>query len=167
MAQYEEGQIEFAILSLVRDPLLELIPALGGNMKAVAMLSARLDALKPDWHEFSMSTSTTNGESDGLANAPNLVYGITQEVLDEARLPEEVLVLCASDVVMDIDAHRQRLITTQAELRMSIREELQSDQTDEDRATARSRDYGAGLQNFVRMVRTKRAAMDALPAVPA
>lgn len=164
MAQYEEGQIEFAILSLVQDPLIKLIPALAENLKNVAALSARLDAIKPDWQES--TTSMANGGSDGKLDAPDPAHGLTQKELDSAVSSQEVVNLCEMDVLPDIVEHREELITAQAELRVSIREELQSDQTDEERAAARSRDYGARLQNFVRTVRTKRAVIDS-PDIPA
>jgi len=160
MAQYEEGQIEFAILSLVQDPLLRLIPTLAENAKSVAALSARLDSLEPDWQDF--TTSPANGETTGLPDAPNPCYGLTQGILDHATLPQEAVKLCGSDVVQGIVEHRQRLITAQAELRMSISEELESDQTDEEKANARSRDYGARMQNVVRQVRAKKALSNSL-----
>ncbi len=159
MAQYEEGQIEFAILSLVRDPLIRLIPAWAENVKGVAALSAKLDAIKSDWRDF--TAPVTNGESAGHLNAPDPGFGLTQELFDHTSIPEEVVNLCNLEVVTDIVEHRQELITAEAELRMSIREEMQADQTDEERATARSRDYGAMIQKVLRKVRTKKAATSA------
>ncbi len=157
MAQYEEGQIEFAILSLVRDPLLEMIPALAENVKAINALSTRLDVVKPGWKDF--IDSSTNGQiagTDGLISNPNLAYGLTQEMLDQAEPSQAVIDLCHGDVASDILGHREQLITTQAGLRMSIREEIQSNQSDEDRAASRTCDYGARMQNFVRKMRVKQ-----------
>lgn len=168
MAQYEEGQIEFAILSLVRDPLLKLVPALAENIKSIAALSAQLDRLKPDWQNF--VTGLTNGdvaEPDGLLSGPDHAYELTQENIDRAKLPEKVVDLCLGDVASDIMAHRQELITGQAELRMSIKEEIQSNVSDEERAAARSCDYGASMQSFVRKLRVKKQAEQAAKAAQA
>ncbi len=160
MAQYEEGQIEFAILSLVRDPLLEMIPALAENVKAINALSTRLDVVKPGWKDF--IDSSTNGQiagTDSLISNPNLSYGLTQEMLDQAEPSQAVIDLCHGDVASDILGHREQLITTQAGLRMSIREEIQSNQSDEDRAASRTCDYGARMQNFVRKLRVKQQSL--------
>lgn len=157
MAQYEEGQIEFAILSLVQDPLSNLVPALAENVKSITALSARLDFVKPDWQDF--MTSSSNGHavtSEDVLSGVDLNYSLTQEDLNRAKLPEKVVDLCLSDVAQDIIAHRQQLITAQAALRMSIKEELQMNVSDEERAAARSCDYGAMMQSFVRKLKAKK-----------
>ena len=160
MAQYEEGQIEFAILSLVRDPLLEMIPALAENVKAINALSTRLDVIKPGWKDFidSSTNSQIAGNDNSISN-PNLAYGLTQEMLDQAEPSQAVMDLCHSDVASDILGHREQLITTQAGLRMSIREEIQSNQSDEDRAASRTCDYGARMQKFVRKMRVRQQSL--------
>lgn len=160
MAQYEEGQIEFAILSLVGDPLLEMIPALAKNVKGINALSTRLDIVKPGWKDF--IDSSTNGEitdTDSFISSLNLAYGLSQEILDRAEPSQAVMDLCHSDVASDILGHREHLITTQAGLRMSIREEIQSNQSDEERAAARTCDYGARMQNFVRKMKVKKQSL--------
>ena len=149
MAQYEEGQIEFAILSLVQDPLFNLVPALAENVKSITALSARLDFM----------TSSSNGHavtSEDVLSGVDLNYCLTQEDLNRAKLPEKVVDLCLSDVAQDIVVHRQQLITAQAALRMSIKEELQLNVSDEERTAARSCDYGAMMQSFVRKVMAKK-----------
>ena len=157
MAQYEEGQLEFSILSLARNPLLNLIPKLAENVKSISGLSARLDELKPDWREFDIAS--INDESSSLLDASDAGYGLTQESTDRAELPEDVARLCASEVVEDIIAKRQQLRTAQAELRFCIKEEQQAIRSDEERAAARKCDYGARMQEFVRRVKTKRRAL--------
>lgn len=160
MAQYEEGQIEFAILSLVRDPLLEMVPALAKNVKDINALSTRLDTVKPRWKDF--IDSSTNGEfmdTNSFISSVNLAYGLSQEMLDQAEPSQAVMDLCHGDVASDILGHREHLITTQADLRMSIREEIQSNQSDEERAAARTCDYGARIQNFVRKMRVKQQTL--------
>ena len=160
MAQYEEGQIEFAILSLVRDPLLEMIPALAKNVKAINALSTRLDTVSPGWK--GSIDSSINGETagtGGLISNPNLAYGLTQEMLDQAEPSQAVMDICHGDFASDILRHREQLVATQADLRMSIKEEMQSNQSDEERAAARTCDYGAMMQNFVRKMTVKKQSL--------
>lgn len=157
MAQYEEGQIEFAILSLVRDPLLDLVPRLAENIKSIAGLSARLDLIKQDWRDFDTSV---NGNFTGLLTAFDPTYALTPKHIDQADLPMTIARLCESDAVEDIITQRQQLVTDQARLRLWIKDEQQSNQSDEERAAARRCDYGAMMQNFVRMVKIKRKTLD-------
>ena len=154
MAQYEEGHIEFAILSLVRDPLLEMVPALAENVKAINRLSTRLDMVKPGWKDF--IDSSTDSEIAENSSKPNLAYGLTQEILDHSEVSQTVTDLCYCNVASDILGHREKLIAMQAGLRMSIREEMQSNRLDEDKAAARTCDYGARMQNFVRKMKVKK-----------
>ena len=157
MAQYEEGQIEFAILSLVRDPLLEMVPALAKNVKAINQLSTRLDMVKPGWKDFiDSSTDNAIAENYNLISKPNLAYGLTQEMLDHSEVSQIVTNLCYCNVASDILGHREQLIVMQAGLRMSIREEMQSNRLDEEKAAARTCDYGARMQNFVRKMKVKK-----------
>ena len=157
MAQYEEGHIEFAILSLVRDPLLEMVPALAENVKGINALSTHLDIVKPGWKDF--IDSSTNGGiagTDSVIRSLNLAYGLTQEMLNKAEPSQAVMDLCHCDIASDILGYREHLITAQAGLRMSVKEEVQSNQSDEERAAARTCDYGARMQNFVRKMRVKK-----------
>ena len=154
MAQSEECQIEFAILGLVQDPLLDLVPRLAENAKSVDLLSARLDAVRSDWRDFDLST--VNGDSTNVLVSPDLNYGVTEEEFRRAKPSEELTRFSESATVEDIITKRQQFVSDQASLRLSIKEEQQSNLSDEDRAAARKVDYGARLQNFVRKVKAKR-----------
>jgi len=158
MAQYEEGQIEFAILGLVSDPLLDLVPRLAENIKSITRLSARLDLIKHDWRDF--EPSPVNGQLTGLLTAFDPTYALTPKHIDQADLPITIAKLCESDAVEDIITQRQQLVADQARLRLWIRDEQQSNQRDEERAAARRCDYGAMMQNFVRKVKAKRKSLD-------
>lgn len=162
MAQYEEGQIEFAILSLVRDPLLNLVPALALNVKCIAAASRRLDKIKPDWREIILTSGEEGGiQSDGLLTSADAAFGLTSQDIDQARLPDSCLDdnLSIEDV-SKLVAWRQELVNKQACLRMGILEEHQSTQSDEQRAAARGRDFGAKMQHFARNVKAKEISED-------
>ena len=157
MAQYEEGQLEFSILSLARNPLLNLVPKLAENVKSISNLSSRLDELRSDWRNFDIAS--INSEASNVLVGPDAGYGLTQEDLDRTELPEHAAELCTSEVAEDIVAKRQQLVMAQAELRCCIKEEQQAVRSDEERASARKCDYGARMQEFVRKVKTKRRAL--------
>ena len=157
MAQYEEGQIEFAILSLVRDPLHEMTSSLAENVKAINALSARLDIVKPEWQDTCEPQANSEvAGTNSLIRESSLAHGLTQDMLDRAALRQAVVDLCHGSVASDMLRHREQLIAMQADLRMSIREEIQSNQSDEEKAAARASDFGARMQNFVRKMRLKQ-----------
>ena len=159
MAQYEEDHIEFAILSLVRDPLLRLVPALASNVKTILTLSSRLDEVKPDWRQFTLSDSNDKGtERDSHIMAADAAYALDQGSIDGARpVNTDTAAIVAGDNATEMLALRQSLIVEQAGLKMEVKEELQATQADEIRATSRSQDSGAKLQNFSKMVKIKES----------
>ena len=155
MAHFEE--IGFAILSLVRNPLLDLISTLAVSAKSILELSTRLDVIEPGWRDFMLLSADSDVyDMHGVLTASDLSYGLTQEHLDQAELPETTLQYLRSHSTSDIVAHRLELISAQAGLRVSIRDEQQSNQSDEERAMARTCDYGARVQNLVRKVRFRK-----------
>lgn len=158
MAQYEEGQIEFAILGLVRDPLVDLIPRLAENIKSISGLTSRLDSIKPDWRDF--ETASFQDQSSGLLTTVDSSYGLTPDIIHQANLPTNVDQLCESEIVQDIITKRQQLVTDQARLRLLVRDEQQSNWSDEERAAARRCDYGAMMQKFVGKLKVKRRSLD-------
>ncbi|KAL6721099.1 hypothetical protein ACLMJK_000199 [Lecanora helva] len=157
MAQHEEGHLEFSILGLVRDPLLSLVPRLASNIQCIIQLTARLNALKSDWQELDINA--IDGDVSYVLTEPDISYGVTPAILNNTTLPEEIASICQSRSVEEVTLQRQQLITAQTELRYSIKEAQQSDQSDEARAAARRCDYGARMQEFVRRVKSKRLAM--------
>lgn len=150
MAQYEDGQIEFAILSLVREPLLHLIPSLAVNVKSIVTLSKRLDEVKPDWKDFT-SSSANGGDvlTTEYLTSPDPEYELKQEVIDQAALPVSVEEVLQSNVVTDIVACLQEQVTAQARLRASIRLEQESRKSDNERAGSRRHDQGPLLRKLV------------------
>ena len=151
MAEYEEGQIEFAILSLVKDPLLELLPSLASNVKAIQLASARLDQIKEDWRGFTHSQSAGNtlvldkalvGFDGGL--------DLSQGMIDDSALPEKLARQLLSDTVEDLVSSFQELVTSQASIRAAISEERESDRYDEAKAASRRFDYGPLLHTWIR-----------------
>lgn len=153
MARYEEGQIEFAILSLVKDPLSILVPSLAENIKSISALTLRLDQTEKTWRDFTVPHA--NEELDDLLTTTDIAYGLTQDHIDRAKVSEAVVSTMTGSNVHEIMGARQRLIASQVVLRREIREEMQSLMFDEERTNARSRDLGEKMQNFARKVKIR------------
>ena len=142
MAEYEEGQIEFAILSLVKDPLLELLPSLASNVKAIQLASTQLDRMKADWREFA--------QSDNPLTGPDGEFELTQGSIDSGVLPEKLEQKLLGGTVQSLISTYQELTTAQASVRAAIKGELESDRNDEAKAASRRFDYGPLLRTWIR-----------------
>ncbi len=157
MAEYEEGQIEFGILSIVKDPLLDLVAALAENLKVSVAVSARLDCLKPDWEDFALSKSNGFGmPSEGTSGEPDNGYSLTSIAINEAIIPEKAQQRVDTGGVADLMALKQELINAQLGIRMSIKEEQRSRDADEARSASRRHDYGPAVHAWVRMLAKKQ-----------
>ncbi|KAI4126180.1 MAG: hypothetical protein LQ338_003879 [Usnochroma carphineum] len=143
MAQYEEGQIEFAIMALVKEPLTNLVAALARNVKSTASLSERLNQAKPDWkNSLSEHTDGNSAPTDDTLLGPCEHYHLTQEAIDLAKLPSAIEEQLRNADVQELLAGERELITAQTSLRASIRDEAKAIKTDNERAESRRNDKG-------------------------
>lgn len=165
MAEYEEGQIEFGVLSLVKDPLLSLVPTLAENLKASATTSSRLTILKPDWEDsVSAALHGASPKYESTLSGPDEGYALTADAIESAVIPKVIKQRLDRGVVEDLMTLRQELMSAQARVRASIKEEQQSHRSDADRAASRRHDYGPMVQAWVRMLAQKRILQPLLKA---
>ena len=158
MAEYEEEQIEFAILSLIKDPLIGHVAALAVNIKSIMTIEKHLDNSKPDWKDFlAGSTSNEGALTNGVLLTPHPDYELCQATLDEAAILASVERALQSNISSDIIAHRQELVTKQAGLRMAIKEQQQSQRSDEERAASRRHDHGPLVKKLLEILERKHA----------
>ncbi|KAL8785934.1 MAG: hypothetical protein Q9213_003083 [Squamulea squamosa] len=143
MAQYEDGQIEFAILSLVQEPLTKLVADLAENVKGIAAVRQRLVQVQcGQGRPQSESTEGRNLAEQDTVVGPCERYRLSPEAIDQAALSPELEKQLKSDDITDLEAAIQHLNTTQASIRASIRDEVKAIQADDDRAASRRNDKG-------------------------
>lgn len=161
MAKYEEGQIEFAILGLVKEPLSGFVSTLARNVKSLAELTKRLDSLKPDWRDFIESSVNVNHAlTENLVTGPDAIYELTQELIEQSQLAQSLEDVVLHDVAADIMDCRQKLVLEQTGLRASIIEEQQSIRSDQERAASRRHDYGPAVEALVDILARKGVLKD-------
>ncbi|KAL8738922.1 MAG: hypothetical protein Q9181_000374 [Wetmoreana brouardii] len=143
MSQYEDGQIEFAILALVKEPLTTLVAALAENVKSIVSASQRLGQLKSDWEYFlaDQSDGDSPAEQDVILG-PCEQYRLDHEEIIRAVLGAAFKVQLETKEVSNLLALRQDLITAQARLRASIKDEAMAVQADNQKAASRRNDKG-------------------------
>lgn len=152
MAAYEEDQIEFSILGLVRDPLPDLIQRLAINVKSLEILH---ECFLPQ-EDVVAATSTSE-----MVLGPNESYGLTREQIDAVEVSEAI----PAEVPPFKEWQRERwdeLRNAQHELRARIREEQQSQRADEDYATGRRYDYGPAIRTWLRLLARKQQLAELL-----
>lgn len=158
MAEYEEGQIEFAVLALVKDPLLTLVASLAENVRCLGALSARMDDITSDQKDLQMTLAQeTNPLADGTLRGPDLSYNLSEDAIYQAAVPAAAEQKLRELAAVDLLAYRKELEGEQAGLRRSIKEGQQSVRSDEERAASRRHDYGPMVQAWVRMLARKQA----------
>jgi ubiquitin carboxyl-terminal hydrolase L5 len=144
MAECEDGQLQFSLLALVRDPLIEAREALCKNIDHLAKIDDRLNLLQSDWEQF----AGTNEET--LLYTPNETYGITTILLEVATSqcdPSKLAKLGKHDDATTLIELRQTVETDQGPLRATVKSEMRSNEMDEEMDLRN--DYGPFIQNWM------------------
>ncbi|KAF3403790.1 Ubiquitin carboxyl-terminal hydrolase isozyme L5 [Penicillium rolfsii] len=158
MAAYEEDQIEFSILGLVRDPLPDLVQQLAVNVRSLEMIHERLLS---EGDTTAAATIITGFEATVLGPEPSLA--LTRTMIDAAEIPEETVKEYQSCASSQLHEHRQKLSQAQVELRCRVREEQQSQRADDDHATGRRYDYGPAVRTWLQFLARKQVLAELLP----
>lgn len=146
MAAYEEEEIEFSILGLVRDPLPDLVHELAVNVKTLEILNER--AMTP------CASDTNDFGSTVLGPDPSLC--LTREEIDAVVIPQKTLdeyQTCSDSKVRE---YQQTVNRDQRGLRSRIREEQQSHRSDDEHAAGRRFDYGPAVRTWLRRLAQKQ-----------
>ncbi|MCJ1429256.1 hypothetical protein MMC29_007169 [Sticta canariensis] len=156
MAQYEEGQIEFSILGLVKEPLPGFISNLAMNVKSLTEVSESLKLLKPDWRDFIEDSVI----ADHVVTGPDSIYGLTHELIERSQVPRALRDVLLQNIAADIMEWRQKLVLEQTGLRASIIQEQQSSRSDQERAASRRHEYSPAVRALVEILARKGILKD-------
>ena len=156
MAQYEEGQIEFSILGLVKEPLPGFISNLAVNVKSLAQVAESLKLLKPDWRDFIEDSVM----ADHVVTGPDSIYGLTHELIERSQVPQALRDALLQNIAGVIMEYRQKLVLEQNGLRASIIQEQQSSRSDQERAASRRHEYGPAVQALAEILARKGILKD-------
>ena len=142
MASYESDQIEFAILSLVKDPLRSLLPSLAQSTKNLESIVSRLRELDQTFHHDAANCV--------ISLEPR--YRLTEDLFTSqdfsAGDPE---ILMSGDKTLLYDMY-ERVLTTQDRLRSEIQEEIDVESLEDERTTRRRHDHSPLIQTWIRLL---------------
>ena len=158
MAEYEEGQIEFSILSLVKAPLAGLVSDLAQNVKTLSALSAQVQAVtgSSGMMPIDLSAEQFCFEPESVIYKADPVFGLTQDMINQAEITTASEHAIQSEDMTSMAKIWTEMTAAQAGIRSSILEEQESDKLDQERADSRRFDYGAPLHNVIRILAKKR-----------
>jgi ubiquitin carboxyl-terminal hydrolase L5 len=151
MRDYEEDQIEFSVLSVVRDPLSVCVEELALNVK-------RLQAIRERLVTYSANGSSTSQSSDcvdDIVLGPSPAFRLTQNDIDLINDSDEQIDEYQNYDFDELARKHESLHVAQGEIRASIREEIQSCQADDDYAEGRRHDYTPAVSSWARILARK------------
>lgn len=151
MANYAEDQIEFSILSLAKDPLVELIGKLATNVKCLEMVQERINAHDEAGSKYEFAASVLENNVLG----PDESYSLTRNSIENAAIAADQAQKYEACTMDELMQHLQKLSEAQRELRATIKEEQQLHQADDDYAFGRRYDYGPAVRLWTRMLAHK------------
>lgn len=156
MEGYEEDQIEFSILSLVRDPLPGLVNELAVNIKQLQKIERAITSRERE------NTGVGPGVmAENTLLEPDVSYEVTEKSIDEAAMPAGKE--CSEYSTDELEQHCRDLSRLQLELRATIREEQQLQRADDDYSAGRRYDYGPAIRTWLRFLARKRFIEDLIP----
>ena len=149
MAEYEEDQTEFALLSLVKDPLPQNRLELAENVKCMKLVDERLEELNRN-NELSAEPipRASNGTSTSLT-----FYGLCEADVEQSIVSSdftEILKLASSS--SDLNHLKDDLKKTQSSLKSAILDETQAWSTDMEKASHRRHDYSPLIESWLQML---------------
>ncbi|KAL8810127.1 MAG: hypothetical protein Q9223_003786 [Gallowayella weberi] len=153
MAQYEDGQIEFAILSLVQEPLTKLVAALAENVKSIAAVRQQLAKHANEVEELQQGSIEVNTqEGQNLVLGPCEQYKLSQEVLERAVLNPQFEQQLENADASELLIVEKELVAAQGSIRVSTMDELKAIEADNDRAASRRNDKGLLAKGLIQVL---------------
>jgi ubiquitin carboxyl-terminal hydrolase L5 len=154
MQQYEGNQIQFNLLALCKSPLLSIPTELAINVKTLSAVENQLSHLQSEWQQF-----IGDSESDSVIHGPNVIYRVSQELLDSALLPKAIIdkLEDSAPTAENLFRMRQELIASQDALRAAMIDEESEIGRDNERALSRRNDYTPMIHTWLRFLASNGA----------
>jgi ubiquitin carboxyl-terminal hydrolase L5 len=162
MTECAEDRIEFSVLSLVRDPVVDFVKELAMNVKCLQTIDTRSreeESARADKPESIESANGANEANDCLLG-PDLAVALTQQDIEEAEIPLTKVEEYQSSSLKRLKSLRNELVVSQTAIKKSIHEELQSRRADDDHAAGRRYDYNAAINYWARSLVKKGLIQD-------
>ncbi|KAI4759193.1 cysteine proteinase [Aureobasidium sp. EXF-3400] len=144
MAQYEEGQMQFSLMAVVQDPVIEDRRILAQNILSLQKIELRLNEISQDWCSY----TSPDSENSVLFGASD-EYGLTDEMVAMANISENLTQQLRSSCPDSLLKVRQELMTNQAGCRAQVRDSQQAERLDAKESMHRRHDYGSFVKAWM------------------
>ena len=145
IAEYEEGQIEFAVLGLVRDSLITLNEELAQNIKDALSLTSRLGGQRPT-------------SMDDVLLGPSERLMLRQEAIDAREVSSSVQKAIKTGAEPLLFTTLQRVLNEQNRLRKTILEEIDSREAETRQVASRQHDFGPLVRKIAEILVKRNSA---------
>jgi ubiquitin carboxyl-terminal hydrolase L5 len=159
MTECAEDQIEFSILSLVGDPIIDFVKELAVNVKCLQTIDTRFQEEEYIRADKAETIELANGANDYLLG-PDLAFELTQQDIDQAEIPLIKVEEYHNTSSEHLRSLRSELAASQRAIKKSIQDELQSRRADEDHAAGRRHDYNPAISYWARSLAKKGLIQD-------
>lgn len=157
MLQYQEGQIEFSLMAVIKDPVVEDRSRLADNIKSLLKVNQRLDETSPGWRSFEAVDS-----DDATIQGHSTDYQICEYDINNAKIPQSMVEKMKTSDPQILMQIRQDIITGQAGCRAAMRDQIQSDKADAIEALHRRFDYSPFINGWLDALATEDALVPLL-----
>lgn len=147
--QYECNQIQFNLLALCKSPLVSIPAELATNINTLTAIENQLSRLHSGWEQF-----IGDSETDSVLRGPNVVYRLTQELLESAPPLKSIMdkIIESTATAENLFEIRQELIAAQSALRVAMVDEMAAIEQDNERALTRRHDYTPMIHTWLRFL---------------
>jgi ubiquitin carboxyl-terminal hydrolase L5 len=138
IGQYEDGDIEYNLLSLCKSPLQAVQGSVAENTRSILEVEKTLAAVVPDWKLFIQSQSDLSMSIDELESS----FDLSIDQINNVKLPEPAkkkIQEAASDPEMLINLYKG-LVIDQKALRSEYMQEVASIAQEDEQAALRKED---------------------------
>ena len=135
-----EGANDFAVMSLVEDPLTTLIPRFAENVAALQAITKHLQSIKSSSKDYLSPPNNCEDPPKDLVEDPDPSYGLDQGIIDKALVSKSTMKFLQSSDYSDLVRHKSELSAAQRSIRSLIKEEQESRRSDQQRASRRRHD---------------------------
>ena len=161
MFKYQQDGVQFNLLSLCRSPLRCCPEKLAESFHAIRMLKNVLEAVQPNWQQFTEVHEAT------IVTGADDAFGISQHLIDTCMPSPELterIENSKSDATAAINLY-QELIRDQLELQRYYWDELALIGQEDEQANRRKQDYTSLIYNTIKALSEKGMLKDIVDEV--
>ena len=156
MFKYQQDGVQFNLLSLCRSPLRSCPERLAENFHAIGMVTKVLEAVQPNWQQF-----TEGHEATILTGADNAL-GVSQDLIDKSIVSPELtkkITHAETDAAAAILLY-QELVRDQMELQRCYWDEITLIAQENEQADSRKHDHTSLIYNSIKTLSEKGVLKD-------